>query len=354
MIRIDGSYGEGGGQILRTTLALSSLLKEEVEIYNIRKGRKVPGLQPQHLTCVNACKEITFAKVDGANLGSESLRFFPKKIVGGNFTFDVAKIKGSAGSVSLVLQAILPALIFAESPSKIAVLGGTHVMWSPPFTYLKDVFFPMVEKIGCYLKGEIRKWGWYPKGKGEVLCWVSPTKNISPLNLTERGKLKSLTGISVVSNLPLDIALRQKNQAIEILKEHRLYPQIEIVEVPSIGKGTFFFLLAKFENSIAGFSSLGEIGKKAEKVAEEACCEFLNFIKTKSAVDFHLADQLIPYLTLACGKSNFTVSKVTKHLLTNIWVVKQFLPVKTEIQGEEGSEGKVILDSSGIKDKIEI
>ncbi len=351
-VRIDGSYGEGGGQILRTTLALSSLLKEEVEIYNIRKGRKVPGLQPQHLTCVEACKETTSGKAQGANLRSESLRFLPQKLEGGDFKFDVAKIKGSAGSVSLVLQAILPALVFAKSPSKIVVFGGTHVPWSPPFTYLKDLFFPMVEKIGCFVQGEIKRWGWYPRGGGEVICSVYPKNRIIPLNLTERGKLLRLTGISAVSNLPQEVAQRQKNQAIKILKEHKFYPQIEVINAPSVGKGSFFFLLAKFENSKAGFSSLGQIGKRAEKVAEEACNEFLSFIKTKAAVDSHLADQLIPYLALAFGKSNFTVSEITKHLLTNIWVVKQFLPVRTEIQGKEGGEGKVTLDSSGIKDRI--
>jgi len=353
-IRIDGSYGEGGGQILRTILALSSLLKKEVEVYNIRKGRRTPGLQPQHLTCVEACKDITSAKVEGASLGSENLTFSPKRIQGGDFAFDVAKIKGSAGSVSLVLQAILPALIFSKKPSKVVVFGGTHVPWSPPFTYLQEVFFPMVEEIGCWLKGDIKKWGWYPKGKGEVFCEVSPVRNLLPLNLSERGKLLSLRGISAVSNLPLGIAERQKNQAIKILKEQGFFPQIEVLDAPSIGKGTFFFLLAKFENSKAGFSALGEIRKRAEKVAQEACFEFLGVIKTKASVDSHLADQLIPYLSLACGESIFTVSKLTRHLLTNIWVVEKFLPVKVEVFGKENSEGKILIQSPGIKDKIEI
>lgn len=353
-VRIDGSYGEGGGQILRTTLALSSLLREEVQIYNIRKGRKIPGLQPQHLTCVEACREITNALLEGANLRSLSLKFSPKNLEGGDLSFDVARIKGSAGSVSLVLQAVLPALVLAQRRSKVVVFGGTHVLWSPPFDYLRDVFFPMVGKIGCYFKGDIKKWGWYPKGKGEVLCEVSPTENLSPLNLTERGKLKNLKGISAVSNLPLEIAQRQKNQAMKILKEKKIFPQIDIKDAPSLGKGTFFFLFAEFENSFAGFSSLGEIGKRAEKVAEEACFEFLKFMKTKAALDPHLADQLIPYLSLAEGNSTFTVSEITGHLLTNLWVVEQFLPVKTEVEGKEGQEGKIVLESSGIKQKLGI
>jgi len=326
-VRIDGSYGEGGGQILRTTLALSSLLREEVQIYNIRKGRKIPGLQPQHLTCVEACREITNALLEGANLRSLSLKFSPKNLEGGDLSFDVARIKGSAGSVSLVLQAVLPALVLAQRRSKVVVYGGTHVSWSPPFDYLRDVFFPMVGKIGCDFKGDIKKWGWY---------------------------LKNLKGISAVSNLPLEIAQRQKNQAMKILKEKKIFPQIDIKDAPSLGKGTFFFLFAEFENSFAGFSSLGEIGKRAEKVAEEACFEFLKFMKTKAALDPHLADQLIPYLSLAEGNSTFTVSEITGHLLTNLWVVEQFLPVKTEVEGKEGQEGKIVLESSGIKQKLGI
>jgi RNA 3'-phosphate cyclase len=349
MIRIDGSYGEGGGQILRTALSLSALLKKEVEIYNIRKKRKIPGLQPQHLTCVQACQEITQAFVEGAKLQSINLRFSPKTIIGGDFNFNVAKEKGSAGSVSLVLQSILFPLVFAERSSTVNVQGGTHVPWSPPFTYLKEVFFPTIRGIGCEVDGEIKRWGFYPKGGGEVCFSVVPAKRISPLNLIDKGELLSLSGISAVANLPLSIAERQKNQATSILKGFS--PQIEIVEAPSVGKGTFFFLLAQFENSLAGFCSLGEIGKSAEKVAEEGCDQFLEFIKSKGVLEPHLADQLIPYLALADDKSTFTVSKISQHLLTNIWVVKQFLPIKIEVEGKEGEEGKISIDPTGVSNQ---
>jgi RNA 3'-terminal phosphate cyclase (ATP) len=258
----------------------------------------------------------------------------------------VAEEKRSAGSTSLVLQALFLPLSLADQSSHIALLGGTHVPWSPPFDYLKEVFLPMVRKIGCRMELEIKKWGWYPKGGGEIHCMIHPVKKLTLLNLTERGKLLNLTGISVVSNLPTSIAERQKNEALKILREKNFSPEIKIVEAPSIGQGTFFFLMAEFENSKAGFGALGEIGKRAEKVAEEACQDFLQFMETNAAIDPHLSDQLIPYLALADGQSSFTVSRISKHLLTNIWVVEQFLPTKITVEGKEGSEGKVIITPS--------
>jgi RNA 3'-terminal phosphate cyclase (ATP) len=342
-LKIDGNYGEGGGQILRTTLSLSCLLKKPVEITNIRKGRKIPGLQPQHLTSVNACKGISEAEVEGNRLQSLTLKFSPQKIKGGDFTFNVAEEKRSAGSTSLILQALFLPLSLSEQNSHITLLGGTHVPWSPPFDYLKEIFLPMVRKIGCQIELKINKWGWYPKGGGEVHCMIHPGEKLLPLNLTERGKLLNLTGVSAVSNLPASIAERQKNQALKILREKDFSPEIKILQAPSIGQGTFFFLKAEFENSKAGFGALGEMGKRAEKVAEEACQEFLQFIQTKAAIDPHLSDQLIPYLALADGPSSFTVSRISKHLLTNIWVVQQFLPTKITVEGDEGKEGKVII-----------
>jgi RNA 3'-terminal phosphate cyclase (ATP) len=345
-LQIDGNYGEGGGQILRTTLSLSCLLKKPVEISNIRKGRKIPGLQPQHLTSVNACKNISEAEVEGNELKSLTLKFNPQSIKGGDFTFNVAEEKRSAGSTSLILQALFLPLSLSDRSSHIMVLGGTHVPWSPPFNYLKEIFSPMMKKIGCQIELRIMKWGWYPKGGGEVGCIIHPAKKLLPLNLTERGKLLNLAGISVVSNLPFSIAERQKNQALKILREKDFSPEIKIIHAPSVGQGTFFFLKAEFENSIAGFGALGAIGKRAEKVAEEACQEFLEFMQTNAAIDPHLADQLIPHLALTDGQSSFSVSRISKHLLTNIWVVKQFLPTKIVVEGDEGKEGKVIISPS--------
>lgn len=336
-IRIDGSYGEGGGQVLRTALALSCVLKKEIEFYNIRQGRKVPGLQAQHLTCVKAAQAISEAEVEGTVLQSQALRFSPKKIKEGNLVFDV----GTAGSVCLVLQSIILPLSLAQTASELRIKGGTHVPFSPPVTYFQKILFPMLNKLGLNFTIEIKKWGWYPKGGGEIVCKVKPAEKIEPLNLIEPGRLLKLTGLSAVSNLPLSIAQRQKQEGEKILKENNFKPETEILDAPSIGKGSFFSLFASFENSFAGFSSLGAIGKKAEQVSDEACKDFLYFMKTSSAIEEHLADQLIPFLALAQGESNFSVSRISQHLLTNIWVTQQFLPVKIEVEGEENQRGKV-------------
>ena len=340
-LQIDGNYGEGGGQILRTTLSLSCLLRKPVEISNIRRGRKIPGLQPQHLTSVNACRSISEAEAEGNKLKSMALKFNPGRIKGGNFTFNVAEEKRSAGSTSLILQALFLPLSLSEQSSEITVLGGTHVPWSPPFDYLKEIFSPMLEKLGCRMELRITKWGWYPKGGGEVHYTIQPAEKLLSLDLTERGKLLNLKGISVVSNLPTSIAERQRNHALKVLRQKGFSAEVKIIQAPSIGQGTFFFLKAEFENSMAGFGALGAIGKRAEKVADEACQEFLEFAQTRAAIDPHLSDQLMPYLALADGRSSLTVSRISKHLLTNIWVVERFLATKITVEGSEGSEGKV-------------
>jgi RNA 3'-terminal phosphate cyclase (ATP) len=336
-IRIDGSYGEGGGQVLRTALALACVLQKEIEIFNIRQGRKVPGLQAQHLTCVKAAQAISGAEVEGAVLQSQALRFSPKKIKGGNLFLEI----GTAGSVCLVLQSILIPLSLAGISSELKIRGGTHVPFSPPVTYFQKILFPFLSRSGLDLSIELIKWGWYPEGGGEIVCKVKPSEKIEPLNLIERGRLLKLTGLSAVSNLPLSIAQRQRQEAEKILQKNNFRLETEILNAPSVGKGSFFFILASFENSLAGFSSLGAIGKRAEQVSDEACQAFLEYFKTSGAIEEHLADQLIPFLALAQGESNFTVSRISQHLLTNVWVPQQFLPVKIEVKGEENRPGRI-------------
>ncbi len=336
-IKIDGSYGEGGGQILRTSLSLSCVTKRPIEIFNIRKGRKNPGLQPQHLTCVKAAQTISDAEVHGAELQSQNLVFMPKEINGGDYSFDVGEIKGSAGSASLVIQTLLLPLSYAEAPSTVTIIGGTHVPWSPSFHYLRDVFGNAISKMGYKVSLDIERWGWYPIGGGKIKAVIKPAKELSAINIAERGRLKAVTGISAVSNLPLSIAERQRDKGISILKKNGIEADIEIINAPSYGKGTFFFLLAEFENSAAGFSSLGAIGKKTEDVAGEACKELLDFIETKGAIDPHLSDQLILYTTMARMESDFTTSRITQHLLTNIWVIKQFMTAEIKVEEMDGA-----------------
>ncbi|MBM4137811.1 MAG: RNA 3'-phosphate cyclase, partial [Nitrospira sp.] len=216
MIEIDGSYGEGGGQILRTSLSLSCLLQKPIRIFNIRRGRKKPGLMPQHLTCVRAATLISNAEVKGDSEGSTELIFRPEEVKSGDYYFDI----GTAGSTSLLLQSLLPPLIFSEGKSTIILKGGTHVPFSPPFQYLSDVFVPMLDKLGIKLSLRIESYGFYPKGGGKITVEIHPLSGrifAKHLLFLDRGKIKSLKGVSGVGNLPLTIAERQRGSVQNIL-----------------------------------------------------------------------------------------------------------------------------------------
>jgi len=378
MIKIDGSWGEGGGQILRSTLTLSAILGKPVEIFNIRRGRKKPGLQPQHLTGVRAVAEICGGKLEGDTLLSQRIVFHPGEIRSGNYEFDVMKVKASAGSTGMIFQQIAPVLAFGKDLSQVVIKGGTHTEMAPPIDYLQEVFLPTVSRMGFQAKLEIERWGWYPIGQGIVKANIQPVQGkLKAIELNNRGKLKRIYGKSLVSRLPLSIAEREKNFAIGRLKEIFLEPEtkslgskklenhptlsqkgwvhsqvpelhIETKSVPSLGTGNAFSLIAEFENSIAGFNSLGKIGKRAEKVAEEAVDEFIKFYRSGACLEKHLADQLILYLALAEGKSSFSVSEISSHLLTNIWVVEQFLPVEFKVEGKLGEAGSVSVEGVGL------
>jgi len=346
MIIINGSYGEGGGQVLRTSLTLSALLGKPVRLENIRAKRRNPGLQAQHLTGVRAIAQICDAELAGADLGSLTLIFRPLSPPrAGEYSFDVAEARkgGSAGATSLVFQTMLLPLTLAPGLSCLTIRGGTHVAWSPPFHYLQHVYLPTLARMGLEASVEIEKWGWYPIGGGEMTALIGGRKesDLSGLDLVEQGELKCLWGISATSNLPAHVGQRQKKQAEETLWKHGFDPRIEMVDAPSPGQGTLVFLAAEYENAVAGFSALGERGKPAEKVAEEACREFVAYHQSGACLDQHLADQLILPLALAPGPSAFNTCEITQHLLTNVWVVEQFLDVKFEIEGEEGEKGSV-------------
>lgn len=344
MLQIDGSYGEGGGQILRTALALSCFSGKGIEITGIRKSRPRPGLQPQHLTAVKAAAAISGASVEGADISSSQVRFLPGPVRGDDYHVDVSLIKGSAGSTSLVLQTIMLPLFFADRPSTVTLAGGTHVPWSPTFHYLKHSFLPVLSKISLNAGLNIEKWGWYPIGGGRIRARIEPGKRIAPVTITERGTLRKVRGVSAASNLPGHIAERQRAQAIKVLSRRGLTVDIEIAEAPSPGKGTLLFLLAEFENVSSAFDSLGALGKRAETVADEACNALFEYLESEEAAfEPHLADQIVPYLAIASGTSEFTTSRITRHLFTNIWVVKQFVDADIRVEGSEGEAGKVII-----------
>jgi len=332
---IDGRHGEGGGQILRTGLALSSLRGQPVIIDHIRANRKTPGLRPQHLVAVNALATITGARVEGARVGSTELLFDPVGIKAGTYRFHI----GTAGSIGLVLQALIPVLLFGNEPSHVEITGGTHVPWSPPFHYLQSVFSPVLKAMGGQVHLEITKWGWYPKGGGAVRASVHPTGGLKAIRSTHRGRLQAIQVCSAASNLPPHIAERQRDQALTRLAYLGITPHSSIENAPSPGQGTALFLLAHFEGIVAGFTSLGTRGKRAEAVADDACDEFIGFLDAGAAIDRHLADQLVLYMALAEGYSTFLTEKITEHLLTNIWVIERLLPVTFAIEEEVGKIG---------------
>ena len=339
MLTIDGSFGEGGGQILRTSLSLAAITGREVTIENIRAGREKPGLRPQHLTGVLAMGEICDAEVTGAEVGSQKLVFRPRKVRGGSYEFDVSKVRASAGSVNLILQTILWPLAFAGKNSRVVIKGGTHVPFAPTFNYIDDTFLPTVAGMGLLCHYSMHTAGYYPIGGGEVTLDIRPADVLMPISMTQLSETAQVQLTSAVSNLPDHIARRQLDTGMARLRN--LCPSGETVQYPSRGKGTVFFASVVSGGVRAGFQSLGELRKRAEKVADEACDELDAYLQTGAALDKHLADQLIIPMALARGASEITTCEITQHLLTNIAIVEKFLDVHFRVSHGLGEPGKV-------------
>ena len=341
MIQIDGSLGEGGGQILRTALALSLITGKVIKIENIRAQRPKPGLMPQHLEAVKAAAAVGSARVEGAHLQSASLLFEPTTICSGVFGFDV----GTAGSTPLVLQTIFLPLSFAQRPSSVTLIGGTHVPSSPCFHYLDLHWLTYMRQIGFAAELKLELAGFYPHGGGRMRADIRPATKLTPLNIRERGALKSIRGISAIANLDWSVAERQKRQALKRLKDLSQDMEIEIIQMPSLFRSTMLLLIATFEGSKCCFFGLGELGKRAERVADEAVDELLEFLATEGAIDHHLADQLILPLALVPGISELKTDKLTQHLFTNANVIRMFLPVDIQVRGELEHSGTVRIAS---------
>ena len=341
-IEIDGSHGEGGGQILRTALALACLTGESVRLVNIRRGRPRPGLMPQHLAAVRAAQAATGAAVAGAERGSGELLFEPGALRGGEIRLDI----GTAGAATLVLETLLPALLCAAGPSRVTLTGGTHVPWSPCFEYLAEVLAPALAAMGCAMRLGIERHGFYPAGGGILTADVHPGRP-HPISLLERGRLRGISGVSAVGRLPASIAERQRDAALALLEREigaAIPVEIAVPSVRSSSPGTCLFLRADWEGCAAGFGALGAPGKRAEAVGEEAARGLIEHAATGMPVDPHLADQLVPFLSIARGKSAIAVSRITRHLLTNLWTAGRLLPIRCLVSGVEGGPGTVAIE----------
>lgn len=329
MIEIDGSFGEGGGQILRTSLTLSALTNKPFLIYNIRANRPKPGLQRQHLTAVKVVKTLTNAETKGDELNSTKLEFKPRGIVeSGDFFFDIS----TAGSITLIIQTILPLML--NRKIKIRIRGGTDVPKSPSIDYIRFTFLDILRRISITAKVELLRRGHYPEGGGEVV--ISDVKgDPHEFNLTDPGKLLKIEGISHVSNLPDHIAKRQADSAKKILQKLGVPVNISLdIRTHERSKGTGIFLNAISEKSCLGSDSLGEIGKRAEVVGEEAANQLLEDLETKASVDRHMSDMLMLYAGLFKGE--YTGAQLTLHAKTNLEVIKKFLNFRNvELKGEK-------------------
>ena len=339
MLTIDGSMGEGGGQVLRASLALSILTRTPIHLYNIRAGRSKPGLQPQHLQSVLAAAAICAGQTRGAALHSRELFFEPGEVHAGRYRFDI----GTAGSAPLVLQTVFLPLARAKDSSTLTITGGTHVPHSPCYHYLERQWLPTLQGLGFWARLSLEKAGFYPQGGGVIQAQLRPAQAITPLDRLSPGPLRQVRGITAAVNLDPDIAKRQKLQALRRLEPLCRDSKIETVELASPGKGTLLLVQGEFEQASCCYFGLGAIGKRAEQVADEAVDAFAAFLASGGAVDEYLADQLVLPLALASGPSRYRTARVTLHLLTQAALIPLFLPVRVEIDAPEGQPGTVFV-----------
>ena len=348
MIEVDGSFGEGGGQILRTSLALAAVLGEDVRISKIRARRSEPGLRAQHMTAVSALSRLCNASLEGLKIGSTQLVFKPRHFAGGHFRLDV----GTAGSVALVLQALMPVVPFGKGIS-LELRGGTDVKWSPPIDYLQLVTLPILRRMGLVASLETVRRGHYPKGGGIVKFESKPLSPLSAIEVCDGERVVEVSGVSHVSNLPRHVAERQAESASKILLEHHQPRALLTIDAsvndPLRSPGSGIVLVARASGMrILGGDSLGERGKPAESVGEEAAKTLLEEIHSDCFLDRHMGDMIVPYMALAEGVSDVSVSRITQHIITNVRMAESVTGVQFDSLGELGKPGRLRVRGLGL------
>jgi RNA 3'-terminal phosphate cyclase (ATP) len=337
MITIDGSQGEGGGQILRTSLALSLVTGQPFRLDNIRAGRKKPGLLRQHLTAVEAAKTVGAAEVIGAALGSQTLEIRPGAVTPGNYRFAV----GTAGSATLVLQTILPPLLTANGTSTLTLEGGTHNPFAPPFDFLAHCLVPLIRRMGPTIELELRRPGFFPAGGGKFHARIDPVKHLARFDLPERGTVRQRRARAIISKLPAQVADRELAVVREQLGWREDECSVEAVENP-VGPGNALLLEIEAEHVTGVFTSFGERGRPTEEVAREAAEAASSWFRAEVPVDEHLDDQLLLPMALAGGGSFRTV-KPSLHSTTNATIIQRFLSVEIRFEQETADVWRVVV-----------
>ena len=353
MIVVDGSMGEGGGQILRNAVALSAVLLKPVRIINIRAKRSKPGLRPQHLTAVKAVASLCSAEVRGLSIGSMEIVFQPRRrLGGGRIRFDA----GTAGSTTLMLQSLMPAMAFSQGTVEAELRGGTNNPLAPPAEYLIEVLTPMLAKMGCRFQVELLRRGFYPRGGGIVKAKSQPVESLKPIRLLSQDSVRKIKGLSYSSRLPGHIVERMASSAERILKEEGY--DIEIAREAlrpdnpkcALDPGCGIILVAEFgSGSLMAASRLGERGVPAERVGEEAARDLLNQIKTGAAVDRHMGDQLVIWACLSNGVSEYVTSELTTHTTTSIQLCRLIAGCEAEVSGRGGEPATIRIKGIGLR-----
>lgn len=323
MIKIDGSYGEGGGQILRYAALYALISNKPVVVHSIRAKRPNPGLRPQHLTLLKIIKEAFKGEVSGLHVGSTEVHMHFKGVRGLYGKYSI----GTAGSISLILQSLIPPLLYADQPSNFTLVGGTDVKWSPPIDYMRSVYISLVRRFGGIIEIDVKKRGFYPRGGGVVNVKVYPS-SLKGWKCKERQDIKEIVVYNTVYNLPRHVLERQKNTSLKCLSDANLD---NIIIKDDYGRGTLdpgtSVVVVGFHSDpqiASGGDSLGERGKPAEKVAMEACNHFLSWFRSKATLDVHAGDMAIPLSILADDKVLFSVPQITSHMESAIYVSRMF------------------------------
>lgn len=330
MIILNGAMGEGGGQILRTALTLSAITGQPFHIRDIRANRPKPGLMRQHLAAVQATVMICDAHTEGASLGSQTLTFTPGKMKGGDYQLAI----GTAGSCTLVLQTLLPALLTADSPSTIALSGGTHNPMAPPAQFLQRAYNRVLKRMGADIDIELHRFGFYPAGGGEISATVRPCPQLIPVNLYTRGEPIAAYAESFVANVPASVAKRELGCIGAGMNWDTAQLQSHVLPADQ-GPGNALLLTLEYEHITEVFCAFGEKSVRAEDIAKRVVREARDYMASSGAVGEHLADQLMVPLALA-GAGSFTTHRVSEHAKTNAAVIEQFLPVRFSFRADNG------------------